>query len=180
MNDKPAYPQPYIPAARGVIRETGMSRREEFIKAAMQGLIASDDKGGMGPETVAEHAAKYADATLAAIDGKTENRETTTTKILHEILKEREHQFRKGFIPLFDKRWISGELIDGAICYANVANAVHMSKGTQRGRILAGKGWPFARQLWKPEPDTRQNLIKAAAMLVAEIARIDAAEREEE
>jgi hypothetical protein len=48
-------------------RHLGLTIREEFIKAAMQGLLAAPDKVGMGYEGVAENAIRQAETVIAAM-----------------------------------------------------------------------------------------------------------------
>lgn len=46
----------------------GMTKREEFAKAALQGLLAAQDAGKMPPHLLVEAAIAYADMTLEALD----------------------------------------------------------------------------------------------------------------
>ncbi len=61
--DDPAYPtiDPENPAV------DGMTIREAFVKAAMQGTCASNEYGDMGYQMCAEHAVAQADALLAEL-----------------------------------------------------------------------------------------------------------------
>ena len=47
---------------------TGLTKREMFAMAAMQGLIASDTRGTLHEKRCAELAVKQADALLAELD----------------------------------------------------------------------------------------------------------------
>lgn len=44
----------------------------------------------------------------------------------------------------------------------------------KQNKILPGPtyDWPWARKWWKPSPDPIRNLVKAAALLMAEIDRL--------
>ena len=71
--DKPASPSEvkYHDGQRGVdVHEfnSGMSKREAFAMAAMQGLVAGDPAGKMSPRGIAENSVLLADALLAALE----------------------------------------------------------------------------------------------------------------
>ncbi len=87
-----------------------------------------------------------------------------TSAVLQEIVQERAHQIEIGFTPAHDDRHTGGELVSAAVCYATGAK-LYLYNCT---RSL----WPFDDSDWHPE-SPRTNLIKAAAMLVAEIERLD-------
>ena len=59
-----------------------------------------------------------------------------------------------------DDQYVNGELVDAAICYV------------QGHRILKDTTWPWGTDDWKPK-SYRENLVRAAALLIAEIERID-------
>ena len=70
--DEPAYPVPDTVCPNGQVQygSNGLTIREEFIKAAMQGHIAAGSNGMPWPERIVELAIQTADATLAAMEGK--------------------------------------------------------------------------------------------------------------
>ena len=87
------------------------------------------------------------------------------------IAAERERQAAKeGWTKDHDDRHKSGELGDAAACYA-------MSE-RHRGRVIWDTSirillWPWSASWWKPTPDDRiRELIKAGALIVAEIERL--------
>jgi hypothetical protein len=80
-----------------------------------------------------------------------------------EIAAERSRQVEvEGWTLEHDDAHDSGELADAAACYA-------------LGRKMPSI-WPWAEEWWKPS-DRRRNLIKAGALIVAEIERLDRAEK---
>jgi hypothetical protein len=85
---------------------------------------------------------------------------SSSLSITHEIAVERSRQkLVEGFTYEHDdKTNDDGQLIDAAICYA--------------APIWAKEYWPWAPKWWKPR-DNRRNLIRAAALIVAEIERLD-------
>jgi hypothetical protein len=60
-----------------------------------------------------------------------------------------------------DEQHSGGELADAAACYA-------------RGKQMSGV-WPWTDEWWKPGSDRRRQLVKAGALIVAEIERLDRA-----
>lgn len=79
--------------------------------------------------------------------------------VIEEIAAERRRQVeREGWTPEHDDQHNEGGLSRAAACYAT------SSKG----------GWPWSDADWKPK-DRRRDLIRAAALIVAEIERLDRA-----
>jgi len=80
---------------------------------------------------------------------------------LEEIGAERSRQINaEGWTPEHDDKHDTGELADAAACYACPP--------------LQSFAWPWAEEWWKPK-DRRANLIRAGALIVAEIERLDRA-----
>jgi hypothetical protein len=87
--------------------------------------------------------------------------------VIEEIAAERRRQVTdEGFTVEADDKYIGGELAAAAACYA-----LHDMCGGFFGRWIPSI-WP-----WKPEwlkPTTRRrNLVKAGALILAEIERLD-------
>jgi hypothetical protein len=83
------------------------------------------------------------------------------------IAKERERQIStEGWTAAHDDQHINGELRDAAICYAMVCDD------------RAGEGavdlspWPWDMDWWKPSDDQKRNLVKAGALIAAELDRL--------
>lgn len=87
-----------------------------------------------------------------------------------DVLSERERQVVvEGWTPEHDDQHCLGEMAAAAVCYA--FEDIHpnwVKRGAQ------GCNWPWADEWWKPR-DRRRNLVKAAALIIAEIDRIDRA-----
>jgi hypothetical protein len=103
-----------------------------------------------------------------------------TSQIIGEIALERTRQIKaEGFNPSRDDGYTNGQLIDAAVNYA-AASALCAKLDCQNYAPELGPPldnltafyWPWAREWWKPG-DRRRMLVKAAALLVAEIERID-------
>lgn len=87
------------------------------------------------------------------------------------IAAERQRQMDvEGWTPEHDAEHHGGELVQAARAYA----AVH---ATPRALIDSGwaaesVGWPWAAKHWKPSDDPIRNLVKAGALIAAEIDRL--------
>lgn len=89
--------------------------------------------------------------------------------VILEVSRERERQMAsEGWTYEHDDLHSAGELADAAACYANPAP--HDGVPPQAGR--PPELWPWSVAWWKPK-DRRSNLIRAAALIIAEIERID-------
>lgn len=96
-----------------------------------------------------------------------------------DVLTERERQQSvEGFTPDHDDDTATdGELSKAAASYAEHAS---FPDHVRRDWPRAPKGWPWRPEWWKPT-SRRRDLVKAAALILAEIERIDrAAERTSE
>ncbi|KAB2792847.1 hypothetical protein F9K96_06890 [Brucella anthropi] len=77
-----------------------------------------------------------------------------------DVLAERRRQIEaEGWTPEHDDQWRHGALAKAATCYASV-------------HPVAASYWPWDLKWWKPS-DRRRNLVKAAALILAEIERLD-------
>ena len=85
------------------------------------------------------------------------------------IATERKRQMEiEGWTPEHDKQHDSGELARAAACYAFEA----VSLPTIDVKRFIYDNWPWSRKWWKPTPDdTIRQLVKAGALIAAEIDR---------
>ena len=89
--------------------------------------------------------------------------------VIDEIAAERVRQIEvEGWTPEHDDEHGSGQLAQAAACYAAPRELV------QREVRKVPRYWPWSREWWKPR-DRRHDLIRAAALLVAEVERLDRA-----
>lgn len=105
------------------------------------------------------------------------------TQAALDVLAERQRQRDvEGWTPEHDDAHDKGELIAAALSYAaNAAVRVRLvGEGLSADKIdeLSAKAdlprtWPWERSWWKPAGGTRRILVKAAALLIAEIERLD-------
>ena len=101
---------------------------------------------------------------------------------INDVLAERKRQMvRKGWSMEHDDAHDEGELARAAACYALNASCVDVAR--EVGALEADRGdepslyfvrryWPWEQQWWKPST-RRRDLVKAAALLIAEIERLD-------
>lgn len=102
---------------------------------------------------------------------------TDLSKAILDVMNERDRQWNEEhFDPAHDDRHVKGEL-----ARAGAAYAVHASytdkvrhERTEKWRNQPPSVWPqkWARNWWKPK-DRRRDLVRAAALLIAEIERLD-------
>ncbi|OBX35629.1 hypothetical protein A8U91_04703 [Halomonas elongata] len=95
-----------------------------------------------------------------------------------DVYHERMRQLStEGFSRERDDGYTNAELAAAAECYAYGSRLQQLepASGLPRMRI----DWPWSDHWWKPSPDPRRNLVKAGALILAEIERLDrAAERQ--
>lgn len=84
------------------------------------------------------------------------------------IAAERQRQIeQEGWTPEHDDLHRRGEIAQAAACYAASAG---------RKELNPPEAWPFDDAWWKPK-DRRSDLIRAGALIAAEIDRLDRAEK---
>lgn len=92
---------------------------------------------------------------------------------LTDIAAERQRQIEvEGWAPDQDDRHCVGEMACAAAAYA--AYSASQNDGSLSAGALSLKLWPWNWAWWKPT-DRRRNLVKAGALIVAEIERLDRA-----
>ncbi len=98
-------------------------------------------------------------------------------RILAEVGAERDRQvYVEGMTTTADDNLTGGHLAAAAAVYARSASQPDALNPDDAVAL----GWPFHKVWWKPK-SPRRDLVRAAALIVAEIERIDrAAERAEE
>ena len=105
------------------------------------------------------------------------NDPTPLTLAAIDVLAERERQkSEEGWSPDHDDKHVNGEMAIAAACYA--ANSALRRDGDEldkyREAELRRRFWPWSREWWKPK-DHRRDLVRAGALVLAEIERLDRA-----
>lgn len=94
--------------------------------------------------------------------------ETPYSRAAVDVLAERRRQVEtEGWDAWHDDKYTKGELSDAAASYA-------LNAGVGM-RSLRPRFWPWSRDWWKPTTP-RRDLVKAGALILAEIERLDRAE----
>jgi len=88
------------------------------------------------------------------------------------ITAERQRQIeQEGWTPEHDDEHRRGELARAAACYAQSA-AYHARHFTPHYVFGRPSEWPWDLDWWKPSGDPVRNLVKAGALIAAEIDRL--------
>lgn len=88
------------------------------------------------------------------------------------IFEERVRQVMdEGYGARHDDEHRVGEIIAAAECYARVAE-IQVRTGAKVPPCFLPKTWPWEKEAWKPSLDPVENLVKAGALLAAEVDRI--------
>ena len=88
--------------------------------------------------------------------------------ILDAATERLRQQAVEGWTLEHDDAYFPGTLAQAGACYAMNAGAAFFANRPP-------SGWPFDRSWWKPTTP-RRDLVKAAALILAEIERLDRAE----
>ena len=100
------------------------------------------------------------------------------SQALKDVAAERQRQMSvEGWAPKHDDKHDNNELAFAASCYAFHSAAASWDfedDGTPYDIHPAPKNWPWSPEWWKPK-NPRRDLVKAGALILAEIERIDRA-----
>ncbi|MHC7218265.1 hypothetical protein ACYAX6_09680 [Klebsiella pneumoniae] len=106
--------------------------------------------------------AELAERQLAELESR------TATVAAADVLAERKRQVSaEGWTPGHDDEYEHGELADAAGCYALSSELFDCAGEPPRP-------WPWPDEWWKPT-NRRRDLVKAGALILAEIERLDRA-----
>ncbi|HFZ1016596.1 TPA: hypothetical protein ACIJRM_005373 [Klebsiella oxytoca] len=111
---------------------------------------------------------------LPPLDGKSR----TVNAAAANVLAERKRQVSvEGWTPSHDDAHKNNEMAFAAACYAFHAAAASWDLedcGTEYDSHPAPKNWPWEPEWWKPK-SARADLVRAGALILAELERIDRA-----
>lgn len=93
------------------------------------------------------------------------------------IAAERRRQVEwEGWTAEHDDTHSHGELADAAACYASICGALVRGATADDFHVADNLGdaltWPWSDEDWKPTDDPIRNLVKAGALIAAEIDRL--------
>jgi hypothetical protein len=114
--------------------------------------------------TVINDPAWWAPRILRAVAAESAAAPAEQTQAARDVLAERRRQVeQEGWKPEHDDQYERHELSLAAGCYLLAGDGPHSG---------APASWPWEQFWWKPADD-RRNLVKAAALILADIERID-------
>ena len=123
------------------------------LQEAVEGLTDAINLHNAPAPSEEEHESSIRDAFLPPI-----------SPAAHDILVERDRQIcEEGFDSEHDDKYQAGELTRAAACYAMSDTRFDMHRY-----------WPWKPHWWKPK-SRRVDLIRAGALIIAEIERLDRA-----
>lgn len=97
------------------------------------------------------------------------------SRAIHDVISERLRQIeQEGWTPEHDDDHAGGELAHAALCYAYCAATFGDLSDESFAQIPPPDAWPWLDEWWKPKTP-RSALVRAAALLIAEIDRRDRA-----
>lgn len=95
------------------------------------------------------------------------------SRAAQDVLDERRRQIEKeGWTPEHDDRHVPGQLALAAAAYAIEADANLTDPEDAHPIGAPPECWPWGARWWKPT-DARRDLVKAGALILAEIERLD-------
>ncbi|MGI4340737.1 ead/Ea22-like family protein [Klebsiella pneumoniae] len=155
-------------AAEKLVRCKGRYHSEQNYRAlaALFG-VKTPDLPPLEHENV--HYADAAEMEIAALRQRIAELEShTVTAAAADVLAERKRQVTaEGGTPGHDDEYEHGELADAAGCYALSSELFDCAGEPPRP-------WPWPDEWWKPT-NRRRDLVKAGALILAEIERLDRA-----
>lgn len=91
------------------------------------------------------------------------------------IIQERHRQiYREGFNSEHDDKHESGEILGAAKTYLQQAWS-QLSEDVHPPQVDGYGEWPWGLDWWKPSDDPIRNLVKAGALIAAEIDKLQRA-----
>lgn len=104
------------------------------------------------------------------------NSPDAVSKAIKDVVSERSRQKNGEFYSdAQDDSYVNNELTRGSASYVNHVigrSWIHVSKPSVYQNELVPDLWPWSEQSWKPK-SPRQDLVRATALLIADIERID-------
>ena len=102
--------------------------------------------------------------------GLRQNKAVQTDALRDVIIERARQKDTEGWTPEHDDQHTESELAAAAVCYARQHGPLYVAFGD--GRVP--DDWPWHEDWWKPT-EPRRDLVKAAALILAEIERLDRA-----
>lgn len=167
-------PDGQLVAPRTSVQMTGMTIRQLYAGQAMQGYIAaSSNCTACGPLEPPEFASAIgrdcwimADALIATEREAAPELPAALTDAARDVLAERRRQVDvEGFTAERDDKYINCELARAAATYATCSHIEQL-------KLVGEQVWPWHPE-WFKRSNYRDDLVKAGALILAEIERLD-------
>ncbi len=158
----------------GSVTDADLERAAEAAWAVAIGVTPWEDLGPDGRAfLIAQQRAALAALGLALSFTAHADRRVTMSAI-DDIAAERRRQIEiEGWTPEHDDDHADGALARAAACYA-VGDRQERFQTRLGQPVMVRTLWPWQIEWWKPT-DRRRDLVKAGALIVAEIERLDRA-----
>lgn len=99
--------------------------------------------------------------------------EETMSRAIDDVTAERQRQITtEGWTPEHDDEHAHGEMAKASACYAYCSTETDQERKWRSDAGRVPLMWPWDNAWWKPK-DRRRDLVRAAALLIAEIERLD-------
>lgn len=155
--------------ARQALSAPGDAEREELankLEAAVRTEYANSKADAESMGTITWSADVEQDYRLRIVQ-LLRRPDPVVTEATADVLAERRRQIEKeGWTPEHDDEHSEGQMASAAACYALASYLGNDWSPAEH--------WPWDAEWWKPS-DRRRNLVKAAALILAEIERLDRA-----
>lgn len=139
----------------------------ELVDAAVNAWFTATPRVALMHD-LQEHFRERMRATLAAVDFLASAAGDSQTAAARDVLAERQRQISaEGWTLRHDDKYDMGQLSSAAGCYAMFTLAFPPG--------VPARYWPWSSEWWKRSQDQRRNLVKAGALILAEIERLDRA-----
>jgi hypothetical protein len=150
-------------------REHILNQLAAILSGGSPALVEDDAVASLLPLRPSERLDQVLAAGVKGFEGLSESPSSMQSRGARDVLAERERQIdEEGWTPEHDDQHTDGSIARAAGCYALHASGLP----EQHARHF----WPWEWKWWKPSPqDARRMLVKAAALIIAEIDRLDRA-----
>ena len=149
--------------------------------------LSEEELGGLEgqPDPLYSYAIlRRAAAEIRRLRAALAERDAMLAKATRDVFAERERQKAvEGWTPEHDDQHSYGEMATAAACYAApfslfqshvFAHDVQGGHRESKAFVQYRPAWPWAHHWWKPK-DRRRDLVRAGALILAEIERLDRA-----
>lgn len=141
-------------------RKGALSTQQETSLKAYRLAVQCLRSSATSDENATDNTAQQFEA-LATIQPQ----QSKLSHAMTDVIAERQRQVNvEGWQPGHDDQYVRNDLVKAAVSYCMASFGNHS--------MLINKLWPWNKEWWKPSTP-RRNLVKAGALILAEIERLD-------